>query len=78
MDDHLGAVRSHQRKHNRAPDMKLIADELVQGLMRYLAQRPYQEVAQAMAALSQLKEAVEMVETGGHSPPVVVPMRPQD
>jgi hypothetical protein len=37
--------------------MKLISDELIAALLRYLAQRPYQEVAQAIQALSQLQEA---------------------
>ena len=37
--------------------MKTISDELVQALLRYLVQRPYGEVAQAITALSQLQEA---------------------
>ena len=37
--------------------MKLIPDELVAALLRYLSQRPYGEVSQAIMALSQLQEA---------------------
>lgn len=37
----------------------LIDKELVEALAKYLATRPYAEVAQAMSLLAQLKPAVE-------------------